>query len=128
RRVLMGGRAAEEIFIHSITTGAENDLRQATTMARKMVVDWGMSDRLGRVALSSEGAGYLGDDPYAPRAYSEATAREIDEEIRALVEDAYTDARDLLQEHAAVVERIVARLVEQEEISGAELLALMQEA
>lgn len=121
--VLMGGRAAEELFINSITTGAENDLRQATSMARKMVVDWGMSERLGRVALSSEGAGYLSDDPYAPRVYSEATAREIDEEIRILVEEAYSRARNILHENSDAVERIVNVLIEQEEITGAELMA-----
>ena len=83
--VMMGGRTAEDLVIGTPTSGAENDLKQATRWARKMVLDWGMSRKVGHVALGDENEQvFLGEDLAHRREYSEATAREIDEEIRAL--------------------------------------------
>ena len=93
--VLMGGRAAEEVIFQTMTTGAGNDIEQATEISRKMVCEWGMSDRLGPVSFGKKDEQiFLGREMSTAKNYSEATAVEIDEEIRRIVEDNYTRARD----------------------------------
>jgi cell division protease FtsH len=124
--VMMGGRASEELYMDTITSGAENDLKQATDLARRMVLDWGMSPRLGHVALGGESQNvFLGEQIAQKRNYSETTAREVDEEIRSILEEAYERAKNVLQEKKEGLERVVEALLEHEEISGEKLLSLL---
>ncbi|MFW6182842.1 MAG: ATP-dependent zinc metalloprotease FtsH [Chloroflexota bacterium] len=124
--VMMGGRAAEDLVFGSPTSGAENDLKQVTKVARKMVVDWGMSPKLGHVALGGEqDEVFLGEDLARRRNYSEATAREIDEEVRDIVEEAYQRARDTLDRYRDKLDLVAETLLEVEEISGERVLELV---
>ena len=124
--VMMGGRAAEDLVFGSPTSGAENDLKQVTRLARKMVLDWGMSERLGHVALGGDrGEVFLGEEIGQPREYSEATAREVDEEVRAIVEEAYERALRTLRENRSALDRVAEALLAKEEIPGAEVLDLV---
>ena len=108
-----------------ITSGAEDDLRQATRLARKMVLDWGMSDRFSTIRLSSEnGAGYLGDG-FSAREYSEQTAQAIDSEVQSILDAAYQRAESLLRENRAGMDRVVGVLVEREQIDAETLKALL---
>ncbi|MEW6752320.1 MAG: ATP-dependent zinc metalloprotease FtsH [Candidatus Latescibacterota bacterium] len=126
--VMMGGRAAEELVLGTPTSGAENDLREATRMARKMVVDWGMSERLGPMTRSSDrDEVFLGEDLVQRREFSEWTAREVDQEVRAILEGAYTRACTVLREHRAALDRLAAALLEHEELQGEEVLEILRE-
>jgi cell division protease FtsH len=124
--VMMGGRAAEDLVLNTATSGAANDLQQATQLARKMVLDWGMSEKLGHVAL---GTGreqvFLGEQLTQLREYSETTAREVDEEVRRIVEEAYARARQILKEHRPSLDRLADALLEREEIPGDEVTRLL---
>jgi cell division protease FtsH len=124
--VMMGGRAAEDLVLHTATSGAANDLQQATQLARKMVLDWGMSEKLGHVAL---GTGrehvFLGEELTNRREYSESTAREVDEEVRRIVEEAYDRARQILAENRPSLDKLASALLEHEEISGDEVLKVL---
>ena len=123
--VTMGGRAAEDLVFGSPTSGAENDLKQVTQLARKMVLDWGMSDLLGHVALGNDQEQvFLGEEIVRGREYSEATAREVDKEVRAIVEEAYECALNALREHRRELDLIAEALLEHEEIPGEEVLRL----
>lgn len=120
--VMMGGRAAERLVFDTATSGAENDLKQATRLARKMVLDWGMSDKLGYVALGGEREQvFLGEEIAHRRQYSEATAREVDEEIRVVLEAAYSQALDTLRDHRLELDEIARMLMAREEMSGEEV-------
>jgi cell division protease FtsH len=124
--VMMGGRAAEEISMGTYTSGASNDLKQATNIARKMVLEWGMSNKMGPVSLSDENqAVFLGDEITRSQNFSDATAREADEEIRAVLNEAYARAKDVLIQHREGLERVVGALIDKEQISGDELLVLL---
>jgi len=124
--VMMGGRAAEDIVFETHTSGAENDLKQATQLARKMVLDWGMSDRLGHVALGSErDQVFLGEEIARRRHYSEATAREVDEEIKRILESAYQRAIDVLHKYRQGLDNVANALLAEEEIVGEEVLRLL---
>ena len=122
---MMGGRAAEELFIGEISTGASNDLRQATEIARAMVRDYGMST-LGPVALGEERSTFLRSAglPEA-RSYSESTARLIDEEVARLVGEALERARQVLREHKDRVQAVAARLLSVEVVDEEELTRLL---
>ncbi len=124
--VMMGGRAAEDLVLHTATSGAANDLQQATQLARKMVLDWGMSEKLGHVAL---GTGreqvFLGEQLTQMREYSETTAREVDEEVRRIVEEAYARARQILKEHRPALDRLADTLLDREELPGDEVMRLL---
>jgi cell division protease FtsH len=123
--VMMGGRAAERLVFETSTSGAENDLKEATTMARKMVLDWGMSERLGTVALGSNHKHvFLGEDIGQPREYSEETAREVDEAIKNILDQAFDKAFQTLQSNRDALGEIANTLLEKEEIPGKELLKL----
>lgn len=125
--VMMGGRASESLVLGTFTSGAENDLKQATRLARKMVLDWGMSKRLGHVALGGRREQvFLGEEIAQRREYSEQTAREIDEEIKAILDQAYDRAASTLKEHRDKLERLADALLEKEEIPGDEVLALIE--
>jgi cell division protease FtsH len=124
--VMMGGRAAEDLVLGTSTSGAENDLKQAAQLARKMVLDWGMSKHLEHVALGggSEKV-FLGQQIAQRREYSEQTAREIDEEIKSILNESYERATSTLQAHRQDLEQLASILLEKEEIPGEEVLELL---
>src|SRR5204863_2753853 len=98
--VTMGGRVAEEIVFGDVTSGARGDIKQATGMARKMVCEWGMSEKMGMVEYGEhDDYVFLGRDMHKSRDYSEATAQEIDREVRKLCDDAYARATESLTAH-----------------------------
>ncbi len=124
--VMMGGRAAEDIIFDTHTSGAENDLKQATQLARKMVLDWGMSERLGHVALGGERQQvFLGEEIAHRRNYSETTAREVDEEIKSILEAAYQRALDVLNNYRQALDNVADALLTEEEITGEEVMRLL---
>ncbi len=125
--MLLGGRAAEEIALGEISTGAQNDLQRVTDIARAMVTEWGMSDAIGAVNLSGERRGRFIDVgvPAARGPYSEETAQLIDQEVRRIVQQGHDEARRLLDTHREVLERVTRRLLEREVMDGAELRTLM---
>src|SRR5689334_16016943 len=122
----LGGRAAEEIVFGEITTGASNDLEKVTATAKQMVMRFGMSERLGpRVFGHDHGQPFLGREFSAEPDYSDEIAREIDDEIRRIVESAHQRAKDLLTEHKDALETISEVLVKRETIEKEEFLALL---
>jgi cell division protease FtsH len=126
--VMMGGRAAESLVLNTATSGAENDLKQATQLARKMVLDWGMSEELGYVAFGSDrNQVFLGEELTQRREYSETTARQVDKETRAILNEAYKRAYTTLEEHREALNRIADALLEHEEIPGSRILELINE-
>ncbi|MGC9372838.1 MAG: ATP-dependent zinc metalloprotease FtsH [Thermovirgaceae bacterium] len=125
--VLLGGRVAEELHFEDITTGAQNDLERATQIARQMVTEFGMSDRLGPVTLGKKHHEvFLGRDIMEDRNYSDEVAYAIDQEIRRIVDDCYDTVRALLVEHADSHKRISKTLLEEEVIEGSRLDELLQ--
>jgi len=123
---MLGGRAAEEVVYGTRTTGAENDIEQATAIARQMVARWGMSDKLGMVQLAPRqndwtggGGGYFGAKPY-----SEETARIIDEEVVRIIGECHEDAKRLLEQNRGALDALVAALMERESLDEAEILAV----
>jgi cell division protease FtsH len=124
--VMMGGRAAEEIVLDTNTSGAENDLKQATNLARKMILDWGMGETLKQVAFGGQRQQvFLGEELSHRREYSETTAREIDEEVKKILSEAYERARRILDKHRDELDQLVDVLIEKEEISGDKVLELL---
>lgn len=122
----LGGRAAEEIIFGEITTGASNDLEKITATAKQMVMRFGMSDKLGpRVFGHDHGQPFLGREFSSEPDYSDELAREIDDEIRRIVESAHQRAKDILNEHKGELERISEILVRRETIEKAEFEALL---
>jgi cell division protease FtsH len=120
--VLMGGRAAEELVFHTMTTGAGNDIEHATEIARKMICEWGMSEKMGPVTFGKkEEQIFLGREMAAAKNYSEATAVEIDNEIRRIVEDNYNRALNLLKDNVDILIRLSQSLIEKENLSGVEV-------
>ncbi len=116
--VMLGGRAAEAL-IGTATSGAESDLKQATKLARKMVVDWGMSERIGPVAFGEERAQpFLGEELTHHREHSEQTAREIDEEVRRALSEAHERASSLLAAHREQLGELVRELLTEESVEG----------
>ncbi len=120
---LTGGRAAEELIFHSITTGASNDIEQATKLARAMVTRYGMSAQFGMVALESVNNTYLGGD--ASFACSAETATRIDNEVIALVKEAYEKAKSILAENEEKLRELSAYLLEEETITGEEFMEML---
>jgi cell division protease FtsH len=124
--VMMGGRAAEDVVLGTYTSGAEDDLRQATELARRMVLSWGMSERLGHMAFGGhQQQVFLGEEIARRREYSEETAREVDEEIKAILDQAYDRAVSTLDEHRDGLDRLARALREKEEIAGEEVLEIV---
>jgi cell division protease FtsH len=123
---MMGGRAAEELFIGEISTGASNDLKQATDIARLMVRDYGMSDEVGPVSLAEQGSTFLQSAALPElRSYSEQTARMVDAEIRRLTQEALERARSVLRANRALVEALAARLLATEVVEEPELVRIL---
>lgn len=126
--VALGGRIAEEIVFgeEEVTTGASNDLQQVARVARQMVTRFGMSDRLGPVALGrSQGGMFLGRDIMAERDFSEETAAAIDDEVRNLVDQAYRRAKSVLTENRSVLDHLAEMLIERETVDAEELQELL---
>ncbi len=125
--VKMGGRVAEEIAFGDVTNGAAGDIKMATSMARKMVCEWGMSERLGMVEYGEhEDYVFLGRDISRARDYSEATAQEIDQEVRRLLDDAYQGARQALLANRDKLDAIAKALLEYETLDGAQIKEIME--
>ncbi len=126
--VLLGGRAAEELFIGEKTTGAENDLRRATEIVRKMITEFGMSEKLGPLTFGKKGEFvFLGRDIAAEKNYSEQIAYEIDREIRDIVEKCHERAKTILKENSEAVHKVVEVLLEKETMEGEELKKILEE-
>ncbi|WP_155297889.1 ATP-dependent zinc metalloprotease FtsH [Deinococcus kurensis] len=123
--VALAGRAAEDVVFGEITTGAQNDFQQATGIARRMVTEWGMSDRIGKVAHATDQGTYLGGGPQM-LPMSEGTAAQIDDEIKTLIDAAYARAVTLIGEHLSRVHEIVSVLLTRETLSGEEFAALLK--
>jgi cell division protease FtsH len=126
--VLLGGRAAEQVIFGQVSTGASNDLERATGLARRMVCEFGMSETLGPVALSTREGGFLpSSGGEAPTTFSEVTAREIDQEIQSLVSDAERRAREILENDRELLETVAQRLLADEVIERPEFLSILEE-
>ncbi len=124
--VMMGGRAAEQLAYNTSTSGAENDLKQATGLARKMVLDWGMSASLEHMALGSENDEvFLGQDFAQRRQHSESTARIVDQEVQIILNEAYARATDILQRNRGKLDTIVEALLEVEELPGERVVEIV---
>ncbi|MFO0139263.1 MAG: cell division protein FtsH, partial [Cyanobacteriota bacterium] len=126
--VALGGRVAEEIVYGAdeVTTGASNDLQQVARVARQMVTRFGMSDKLGPLALGrSQGGMFLGRDIAAERDFSEDTAAAIDDEVSQLVDTAYRRATDVLNSNRSVLDELAEMLVEQETVDAEQLQELL---
>ncbi len=126
--VLLGGRAAEEIALKHTTTGAGNDLERATELARKMVTEWGMSEKLGPLTFGKKDEQiFLGREIARHKDYSEKTAVDIDEEVKSIVINAYNASKELLTENQDLLEAFAKALLEKETMDGTEIDALIQE-
>jgi cell division protease FtsH len=120
--ILMGGRIAEELVFGQQTTGAGNDIEVATDLARKMVCEWGMSDKMGPLAFGKkEEAIFLGRELATHQDYSEQTAQEIDQEVKHIVMEQYARARRLLEDNRHLLEKLALALLEYEVLDGDEI-------
>jgi cell division protease FtsH len=127
--VLLGGRAAEEIALNHMTTGAGNDLEHATELARKMVTEWGMSEKLGPLTFGKKDEHiFLGKEIARHKDYSEKTAIDIDEAIKKIVIEAYDTSKKLVTENLDLLEALAKNLLEKETLDGPEIDALIQDA
>jgi cell division protease FtsH len=127
--ILLGGRAAEEIVLHDFTTGAGNDIERATNLARKMVCEWGMSKKLGPLSYGKkEEQIFLGREFATHKDYSEETAKNIDVEVMSLVMQNYEKAKNLLNDHVDILNKIATELLEKEVLNGAEIDAIIGDA
>jgi cell division protease FtsH len=125
--VMMGGRVAEELYLKKITTGAGNDLEQATDMSRRMVCEWGMSETMGPLTFGKkEEQIFLGREIAQHQDYSESTAALIDKEVKRLVLEGYQKATEILSTHADALHRIAKALLEYEVLAGDEVLQVMR--
>ncbi len=120
--VAFGGRVAEELVFNRITTGASNDIKQATDIAQKMIRSWGMSEALGPLSYAkNEEQIFLGREIAQHRDYSEETARKIDEEVTALISKGYNQAKTILNENIDILHQLAELLLEKETVKGDEL-------
>lgn len=126
--VLMGGRAAEELFVNDMSSGAQHDIMQATKMARSMVCEWGMSDILGTVTYDerTESGQYLGMTGYHEKSYSDETAKAIDKEVRKLIDDAHKRAVEILTTHKDKVKLMTDMLMEFETLDSTDIKEIME--
>jgi cell division protease FtsH len=125
-RHAMGGRAAEEIVFGHLSTGASDDLRKATDLARQMVCKYGMSERLGPVSYGDEGQDvFLGRDFVMRKDYSEEKAREIDQEVERLLHSLYAEAKQILETNRAMLDRVTEALLERETLEAVDLRRLL---
>lgn len=125
--MMLGGRAAEEIVIHDISTGASNDIQRATQLARKMVTEWGMSESIGNMYLGSSEEVFLGRDYQTHLNYSEEVAAKIDEEVKTIIDTQYQVALNILKSNRPIMDAMVKALYEKETIYEDEINALFGE-
>jgi cell division protease FtsH len=126
--ILMGGRIAEEMISGEFSTGAASDLTKATDIARKMITDYGMSDRFRHVALTSRGMGMAGQERQEPsfqREYAESTQQYVDEEIARVIDTEYAKAKQILEEKRAILDAVSLTLLEKETLEEKEFNALL---
>jgi cell division protease FtsH len=124
--MMLGGRVSEELNLNEVTTGAKNDLEQATALARRMVCQFGMSDKLGNITLGKrEGLVFLGRDLVEERNYSDETARIIDEEIKIIVDDCFAKAKMILKQNFEKLKLLSNTLMEKEVLNGEEVKKLL---
>ncbi|MBP1710446.1 MAG: cell division protein, partial [Deltaproteobacteria bacterium] len=127
--VLLGGRAAEELVLNDFTTGAGNDIERATNLARKMVCEWGMSEKMGPLSYGKkEEQIFLGREFATHKDYSEDTARKIDEEVVSIVQRNYDRAKSLLQKHIDILHSLSKELLEKEVLNSTEIDAIIGSA
>ncbi len=127
--VLLGGRAAEDTAFGTATNGAEDDLKRATDLARRMILDWGMSQRLGPMAAGGQHQQvFLGEEIAQRPKYSETTAREVDEEVKRILEECYGTALETLKQNLESFEKVAAMLREREEMTGEEVSRVLDGA
>ena len=120
--VLLGGRVAEDLIFKDVTTGAQNDLERATKIARQMITEYGMSEAIGPITLGrKEHQIFLGRDISEQRDYSEEIANKIDKEVKKIIEDAYTRAKDILIKNKRKLKKIARNLIERETLEGKDL-------
>jgi cell division protease FtsH len=120
---MLGGRAAEEVVYGTRTTGAENDIEQATGLARQMVTRWGMSDKLGMIQLAPRQNNWVGPAPLpGNKPYSEETAKIIDVEVARVIRECHEEAKRLLREHRVKLDALVAALMQRESLDEKEIL------
>jgi cell division protease FtsH len=125
--ILFGGRVAEELVLEHMTTGAENDIEKATDLARRMVCEWGMSEKLGPMTFGKkEGEIFLGRDFTQKVDYSENTAIEIDGEVRRIIQESYHRAKDLLRTNLRLLHKVAEKLLEKEVLDGSEIDAIVR--
>jgi cell division protease FtsH len=122
---LYGGRAAEKLVFDSITTGASNDIEKATSLARAMVTQYGMSSKFGLMGLESVESKYLDGRPVLN--CGDETAGEIDKEVMAILKDCYTKAEELLKDNREVLDKIADYLINKETITGEEFMRIYRE-
>lgn len=126
--VIMGGRAAEHLIFNTATSGAQNDLMQVSKLSRKMVLDWGMSEKFGHISFGgSDKEVFLGRDMSQQREYSDSTAREIDEEVRSISKVAFDRALKTLEDNRDVLDKVAQMLLDNEEIPGKAVEDLLKE-
>ena len=126
--ILFGGRVAEELVLNHMTTGAGNDIEKATDLARRMVCEWGMSEKLGPMTFGKkEEEIFLGRDFTQKVDYSESTAIEIDAEVRRIIQDSYHKAKDLLKTNLRLLHKVAESLLEKEVLDGSEIDAIVRE-
>ena len=122
---LLAGRAAEEVVFDTVTTGASNDIEKATSVARAMITQYGMSEKFGLIGLESIQNRYLDGRPVSN--CGQQTASEIDEEVMKMLKDAYEEAKQLLRNHRQALDKIAAFLIEKETITGKEFMEIFHE-
>ncbi|MDY4969403.1 MAG: cell division protein FtsH, partial [Lachnospiraceae bacterium] len=126
--VSLGGRIAEELIFGDVTTGASQDIKQATASARDMVTKYGMSESLGMINYSSDDDEvFIGRDLAHTRSYSESVASRIDEEVKSIVDTCYEKARRILEDNRDVLEKSAQLLMEKEKITREEFEALFEQ-
>src|SRR5581483_594469 len=126
--IMFGGRVAEELVLGHMTTGAGDDIEKATELARRMVCEWGMSDRLGPMTFGKkEEQIFLGRDFTQKVDYSESTAIEIDAEVRRIIQDSYHKAKDLLKTNLRLLHKVAESLLEKEVLDGSEIDAIVRD-
>jgi cell division protease FtsH len=125
---MMGGRAAEELVLNCQTTGAGNDIERSTEIARKMVCEWGMSEKLGPLAFGEkEEQIFLGREFAQHRDYSEETAQMIDQEIRSIVTESYKKAKDILNQNMETLHKLANALLEKEALDGHQIDVIIKD-
>jgi cell division protease FtsH len=125
--ILFGGRVAEELVLEHMTTGAGNDIEKATDLARRMVCEWGMSEKLGPMTFGKkEEEIFLGRDFTQKVDYSQQTAIDIDSEVRRIIQESYHRAKELLTTNLRLLHKVAEKLLEKEVLDGSEIDAIVR--